>query len=1257
MMRKKRASTASRPAERPAAAIGPAFNTHADSQQAAAAAAHLMQPWAPSPITYVFSDLLPDDTSSLRASTLPWSGRHGSHARYKVQQELTVFINDGWHDARVTAPPGPRKISHTLELSAGKKVEHVFLSPWNHAPRDVKSAAFAAHRKSYTASLAAEHSTVLDAVSGSRLDLGIVPVSVVSAAAAPPPYAIEHWTDVSKLGRWLFRATFIRSKLAHFIGRLLDLTASYVAETGSKPSDTAAWLSAELKACQSLLLEILPEPWHSESSTAYQTLLDQLSGLGKSFHQALDDLDRRHQELRRALEDSQRRDVQNRINQEREAKMAFEIEQKEHREDRDSKLKEAVLEVAADKREEHLRIGRDEIAAESRNASEAFTKRLEQAEQQFVAEQKGQRMTVEISQHKERYDLLTSQQNEPFVLLESKLMSVLEDMVNAPTSLLLTADPAAGKTSLVLQLLSHVLQEAPDVVPILIKVHEWQLLLERHAALLSSSECMNWVDLALQLEHGVDSELYRALRQAMRCRRALLLIDGLDEGGSKCAQIEDHIVQVLAVQGHTMIVTSRPDGVHLERFKTLFHLIKLGPLTTAQQEHVIQHRLGIEASSSDGGRWTAGSSDGERLLQYVRESVPRHPASGLQITSNPLVLSILISTFEMRQKAGLALQLPASLVDLYEMATRMMLDRVSKGFGARSLEKATKGGASPEASKTALVLSPLAICQKVLASQKRVNKPSEWSCCKLGEHGKRCGHPCTHRLEHLPESIHEPVKEAFAKQKYGKMWVELSPTARDKLQGKWLCPNSTSCLHCLDGLLRDAGFGRYEGQSLRTCVCPLCVAWRGEQKRELWMRTRKEENHLALLLRGAFLEAHLGQQRKLEREHVATAAIRLHDPRQLAAIRERTSMPVSQHPPKDGEWVQVVKGDFAWQYGHCFSYEVSATSPRLQGKHEANGSGSAKADDKESAVRLTRYAVRFANQRVDAGLPAEYIVASGMIEAECRAWSHEHRTPALIAAATSLAPDRQRDIQAVLEADATIADLLRADPPHALQEYLAAREICDGVRLFDHPPWLWTHWWANTLAIGIQIGDPFRRGLLRAAGVHGYVLNLRGKLGGDRAVSLRAVGQLLQVVTSADLSQNGLGSSGAAALAEDIAQSRTLDSINLGENQIGSEGVKQIAEAVVRSASLTMVDLRATTLPEEDQARLRRVASHRRAIAGERRLNIFTDYADEPGTAISPRAFWKKSSARSRMLSSPAPSTTPFSPSQLTQIVDMTQFV
>jgi hypothetical protein len=40
----------------------------------------------------------------------------------------------------------------------------------------------------------------------------------------------------------------------------------------------------------------------------------------------------------------------------------------------------------------------------------------------------------------------------------------------------------------------------------------------------------NWVDAYLCLVHGLGSELYRFLRQAMVARRVLLLIDGIDEG-------------------------------------------------------------------------------------------------------------------------------------------------------------------------------------------------------------------------------------------------------------------------------------------------------------------------------------------------------------------------------------------------------------------------------------------------------------------------------------------------------------------------------------------------------------------------------------------------------------------------------------------------------------------------------------------------------------------------------------------------------
>ena len=71
----------------------------------------------------------------------------------------------------------------------------------------------------------------------------------------------------------------------------------------------------------------------------------------------------------------------------------------------------------------------------------------------------------------------------------------------------------------------------------------------------------NWVDAYLCLVHGLGSELYRFLRQAMVARRVLLLIDGIDEGGHARKRVEQHIVEVLAPQGFVIVVTSRPNGL------------------------------------------------------------------------------------------------------------------------------------------------------------------------------------------------------------------------------------------------------------------------------------------------------------------------------------------------------------------------------------------------------------------------------------------------------------------------------------------------------------------------------------------------------------------------------------------------------------------------------------------------------------------------------------------------------------------------
>jgi hypothetical protein len=85
----------------------------------------------------------------------------------------------------------------------------------------------------------------------------------------------------------------------------------------------------------------------------------------------------------------------------------------------------------------------------------------------------------------------------------------------------------------------------------------------------------------------------------------------------------------------------------------------------------------------------------------------------------------------------------------------------------------------------------------------------------------------------------------------------------------------------------------------------------------------------------------------------------------------------------------------------------------------------------------------------------------------------------------------------------------------SFQEYFAARALCEGgVVLSGPPPWQWQAWWANVVAIGEEMGAPFARGLLRAAGVEGDALNLSDKLGGDRPTALRVVALFMGVLTN-----------------------------------------------------------------------------------------------------------------------------------------------
>ena len=76
-------------------------------------------------------------------------------------------------------------------------------------------------------------------------------------------------------------------------------------------------------------------------------------------------------------------------------------------------------------------------------------------------------------------------------------------------------------------------------------------------------------------------------------RRALLLLDGIDEGGIARERVEAHVTDVLLPQGHTMLCTARPVELSELRFAA-FRRFELSPLTEEQQQAAVHRRLGDE---------------------------------------------------------------------------------------------------------------------------------------------------------------------------------------------------------------------------------------------------------------------------------------------------------------------------------------------------------------------------------------------------------------------------------------------------------------------------------------------------------------------------------------------------------------------------------------------------------------------------------------------------------------------------------------
>ena len=176
-----------------------------------------------------------------------------------------------------------------------------------------------------------------------------------------------------------------------------------------------------------------------------------------------------------------------------------------------------------------------------------------------------------------------------------------------------------------------------------------QLLLQSGNSVQFDATC-NFVDAFLQLEY--EPSIYRILRQAMMARRALLPIDSVDEGGVAREHIEEHVVRVLAQQGHIVFATSRPAGINEKRYSGFSRLDHL-PLSKAQQKQAIEQRIGAEQASKS-------LSHLQGTLLWTND-----------VTSNQLMLSIVIGIFQRCAVAGL----PHTVAALYEIGTPTMLER------------------------------------------------------------------------------------------------------------------------------------------------------------------------------------------------------------------------------------------------------------------------------------------------------------------------------------------------------------------------------------------------------------------------------------------------------------------------------------------------------------------------------------------------------------------------------------------------------
>ena len=168
----------------------------------------------------------------------------------------------------------------------------------------------------------------------------------------------------------------------------------------------------------------------------------------------------------------------------------------------------------------------------------------------------------------------------------------------------------------------------------------------------------------------------------MKSRRALLLLDGLDEAhGTLRERIEKHVAEVLAPQGHVMLCTLRTKGL-VEGHYARFHKLSLSPLSNAQQQATLVQRLEAKHAVA--------------LCSYhVCKKLPLDGDTWLPITSNPLMLVMLALSTTFHQDVVV----PFSIAELYQVVMGVLIERCGMSEASEELLVATFLDAHMEGSR------------------------------------------------------------------------------------------------------------------------------------------------------------------------------------------------------------------------------------------------------------------------------------------------------------------------------------------------------------------------------------------------------------------------------------------------------------------------------------------------------------------------------------------------------------------------------